>query len=325
MGTPITAANSINSLVKQANSAGVSSHVLSAIQKASYKTGVDFSYLMNKASQESSFDPSAKATTSSATGLFQFTSQTWLHMIKTYGDQYGLGSYASQISTDSGGRLYVADTAARQAILALRKDAQISANMAGELDKENAAVLQQKVGGKIGATELYLAHFLGASGASNFIQKMRANPNASAAAMLPAAAAANQSVFYSKSGEPRSLQEIYQRFAQKFDGDAVQIAGVQTVSAPGKSFDVATAYRALNSLPKATAATIEIEQGGGGASASALHARVSAEREVAASGSGTGSTLFNTMILSQIQDMNLAAPPSLSAMDIRDREKKRDA
>ncbi len=321
MTTPITAANSINALVKQGGSAGVSSHVFSAIQKASYKTGVDFSYLMTKAAQESSFDPSAKAATSSATGLFQFTTQTWLHMIKTYGESYGLGNYAAQITTDSGGRLCVNDPAARQAILALRKDPQVSAEMAGELDKENAAVLKQKVGGEIGATELYLAHFLGATGASNFINKMRANPNGVAANLLPAAAAANQSVFYSKAGQPKTLQQIYQRFAQKFDSDFVQVAGVQTVPAAGKSYDVASAYRALSSLPKATAATIEIEPGAAGGSA--MHARVSAEREVAASSSGN--TFFNTMLLSQIQDMDFAAPSPLSAMDMKDREKKKEA
>ena len=43
-------------------------------------------------------------------------------------------------------------------------------------------------------------------------------PNASAAALLPDAAAANPSVFYNSSGQPRSLAQIYQHFAQKFDG-----------------------------------------------------------------------------------------------------------
>ena len=52
--------------------------VASAIQKASARTGVDFKYLVAQAGQESSFKPDAKASTSSATGLYQFIESTWL-------------------------------------------------------------------------------------------------------------------------------------------------------------------------------------------------------------------------------------------------------
>ncbi|MFA5040532.1 MAG: transglycosylase SLT domain-containing protein, partial [Bdellovibrionales bacterium] len=130
MGSQATTAVSLNSVVEQSDSRNVSQHVLRAIHSAASKTGVDFTYLMQKASQESSFDPTAKATTSSATGLFQFTNQTWLHVVKEYGSQYGLGSYASQISQDSNGHLSVENGAAYQAILALRNSPQISAEMA---------------------------------------------------------------------------------------------------------------------------------------------------------------------------------------------------
>jgi len=232
LGTPITSAGAIGSAVKASDGKGVASHVVNAIQRASYTTGVDFSYLMQKASQESSFDPTAKASTSTATGLFQFTSQTWLHMVKDYGDQHGLSEYAAQIKKDSSGKLSVENSAARQAILALRKDPQISAVMAGELDKENAAILKKKVGGEIGRTELYLAHFLGASGASNFIKQMRSNPSAVAADVLPTAASSNHSVFYSKSGEARSLRQIYQHFAQKFDAPSSGTAYASNKKSP---------------------------------------------------------------------------------------------
>jgi soluble lytic murein transglycosylase-like protein len=45
--------------------------IINAVQKASAATGVNFSYLMEKAAVESGFNPDAKARTSSATGLFQ--------------------------------------------------------------------------------------------------------------------------------------------------------------------------------------------------------------------------------------------------------------
>ena len=46
---------------------------LKGIQVASAQSGVSFQYLVAKAAQESSFKTDAAASTSTATGLFQFT------------------------------------------------------------------------------------------------------------------------------------------------------------------------------------------------------------------------------------------------------------
>ena len=46
--------------------------VRNAVANASARTGVDFSYLMHKASAESSYNTNASASTSSAKGLYQF-------------------------------------------------------------------------------------------------------------------------------------------------------------------------------------------------------------------------------------------------------------
>lgn len=213
----IGSAAQVNPFANQVDTTGLPEGIVGAIKSASNQTGVDFSYLLKKASQESSFDPNAKAKGSSATGLYQFTQQTWLTMIKKYGDQYGLDDYASHISTDSNGIAHVKDPIWRNAILSMRKDPIVSAEMAGELDKENHATLTNNVDGKIGGTELYLAHFLGAGGASDFINEMHDNPKQIAANVLPTAAASNPSIFYDKEGSPRTLKQIYQHFAQKFD------------------------------------------------------------------------------------------------------------
>jgi len=215
----------INPAIQQnsADSAGLSglpTRITQAIKNAAARTGVDFSYLLNKAAQESGFDPNAKASSSSATGLFQFTNQTWLQMIKQHGAAYGLGTYADQINVNASGVAHVQNPAWKQAILALRKDPQISAEMAGELDKQNLSSLQGNVGGKIGGTELYLAHFLGVGGASDFLNEMHSNPNATAANVLPEAASANPSVFYNATGQPRTLTQIYRHFAQRFNGSS---------------------------------------------------------------------------------------------------------
>ena len=56
-----------------------------AIGRAANRTGVDFTYLLNQAKSESGLDPSAKASGSSATGLFQFLDQSWLAVVKRHG------------------------------------------------------------------------------------------------------------------------------------------------------------------------------------------------------------------------------------------------
>ena len=55
---------------------GVSREVVDAIRDASKRSGVDFKFMLAKAQTESSFDPSAKARTSSASGLYQFIEST---------------------------------------------------------------------------------------------------------------------------------------------------------------------------------------------------------------------------------------------------------
>ena len=57
-------------------------NVLNSIAKASAHTGVNFAYLMQQASAESSFKSTAKAKGSSASGLYQFIDSTWMNMVK---------------------------------------------------------------------------------------------------------------------------------------------------------------------------------------------------------------------------------------------------
>jgi len=188
--------------------------IIHAVQKASAATGVNFSYLMEKAAVESGFNPDAKAKTSSATGLFQFIESTWLHMIREHGDKYGLGKFADKIDDHN----RVSDSKTRREILNMRKDPEIASLMAAELVNSNMDHLQKHVGGKIGQTELYMAHFLGAGGASDFLNAMKKSPNMIAADLFPREARANRNVFYEpKTGAPRSLQEIYAMFDKKFD------------------------------------------------------------------------------------------------------------
>lgn len=179
----------------------------SAIRQASAKTGMDFDYLMKTAARESSFNPMAKAGTSSAAGLFQFVEQTWLGTVKQHGADHGLGAYADQITQNKNGRYVVADRQVRADILALRFDADISATMAAEFTKDSQTYLTRNLGRQVSGGELYAAHFLGPQGAVDLIKASQTNTQ-TAAAIFPDAAKANKSIFYTKSGAARSPSEV---------------------------------------------------------------------------------------------------------------------
>src|ERR1700750_1373110 len=108
------------------------SQVVTALRNAAAPTASAFHYLLGTAMRESSLKANAQSSTSSAAGLFQFVDQTWLGLVKTHGAKYGLGSPAGEINTTPDGRYHAASDADRQTILALKKDPQISALMAGE-------------------------------------------------------------------------------------------------------------------------------------------------------------------------------------------------
>ena len=183
--------------------------VVSAIRDGAAKTGAGFDYLLKTAQRESSLEPDAKAKTSSATGLFQFIEQTWLSMVKQEGPKQGLSGYADAITESSGGRLTVADPAAREKILELRKDPQVAAVMSGALTQKNRDQLAGALGRQPHAGELYMAHVLGARGASELIKAAASDPTRAAAKDFPEAAAANRGIFFDKTGRARGAQEVY--------------------------------------------------------------------------------------------------------------------
>lgn len=302
-----------NSLVNQADGLSTPQRIVNAIKVAANQTGVDFSYLLKKATQESSLDANAKASTSSATGLYQFTQQTWLQMVKNYGGKYNLGTYADHISMDSNGVAHVNDPSWKQAILNLRKDPTASTEMAGELDKQNQIALKNNVGGKVGATELYLAHFLGAGGASDFLNEMHDDPKQVAADVLPDAAASNPHVFYAKDGTPRTLQQIYQHFAQKFDGTST---GTMVASAA----TTAAAPATPTYTPATYSGAMTVADASGRVGSGYANIVIGAPTPPTAQNLQVqGSSLFATMILAQMKDDGLS---SLSDMTDQTSHKK---
>jgi hypothetical protein len=185
-----------------------------ALRRAAEATGVDFGFLMNTAKRESGFNPAAKAGGSSAAGLFQFVEQTWLSTLKRHGVSHGYARYAELITKGSDGRYSVpGGPEARKAVMDLRYDAHAAAIMAGELTTDHANYLRGRVGREPSGGELYAAHFLGPEGSAKLIEAYQANPNASAPALFPDAAASNKSIFYAE-GRARTVAQVYANLVQ---------------------------------------------------------------------------------------------------------------
>jgi hypothetical protein len=267
-----------------------SGRVQSAIAFASQKTGVDFSYLLGQARLESGLKADAKASTSSAQGLYQFVEQSWLGVVKQHGSEYGLGWAADAIHAGANGRLTVSDPGTRRAILALRNDPATASLMAAEHASDNGDAIKSSLGRDATSTDLYMAHFLGLGGARSFLTAMDRNPGRSGASMFPAAARANHSVFYTSNGTARSLSQIYDRLGAKLN------AGSDTTGPTGTS-DTTTPLPAIPSMLASTllgASGDEVIPGSGETSTSdaAMWAHATLDRLNGASATTTATSLL---------------------------------
>ena len=151
------------------------------IADVSKTTGVDTGMLNTFAVVESSMNPNAKASTSSAKGMYQFLDGTWKDTVSKFGGKYGLTLQNSS-----------------------PMNVQDSTQMVSELIKSNVSTLKG-VKPKVNVVDAYLAHFLGAGGAKKFLA---ADGNAIAAQVLPDAAKANVPIFY-KNGKALTISEVY--------------------------------------------------------------------------------------------------------------------
>ncbi|EIM27462.1 transglycosylase family protein [Microvirga lotononidis] len=190
--------------------------IVDTILRASKLTGADPVYMMALADKESSFLPGNKASTSSAVGLFQFITSTWLDAVRSFGPLHGLTAEAEAIS-GAGAKIDVADPIMRQHILGLRRNPFISALMAAEMMKRDKAKIEAKLGRQLSRSEFYLSHFFGVDSASRFIALVDDTPKKSAPDAFPAAAKSNKSLFFTKDGKKTrqlSVAEVY----DKIDG-----------------------------------------------------------------------------------------------------------
>jgi Soluble lytic murein transglycosylase and related regulatory proteins (some contain LysM/invasin domains) len=113
------------------------------IREAAEEVGVPLSVMTKIAYRESGFRPSVKNKKGSATGLYQFISDTWLGQMKQYG---------SDIGVDTSGM-------SSEEILELRKNPEINARIGARFIRDNSRGLKKVLGRDPTDTEIYTAHF----------------------------------------------------------------------------------------------------------------------------------------------------------------------
>ncbi len=242
---------------------GSNATVTGAIRQAARMTGAAFKYLLATAQVESNLNPNAQAATSSARGLFQFTEQTWLTTLKEQGGPFGYGPYSNLISRQPSGDYGVTDQRMSDAVMKLRFDPTANALMAGAFTKSNASKLAGRLGRDATEGELYIAHFLGATGASRLIGLADTQPTMSAAAVFPGAAHANPSIFYNGRGNARSAADVYHMLVSRYDNarGASPPLGTPAVAAADPSPPAAAFAPDTTSLTETYAAAARLSPG----------------------------------------------------------------
>lgn len=207
--------------------------LVETVIRAAEATEVDPVYMLALADKESNFLAEAKAGTSSAEGLFQFVNSTWLEMIRSHGAKYGYETAAAAVETVRG-ELTIANDVMREWVLGLRRDAYLSAVMAGEMLKRDRAKVARRIGRDLSRSEYYLVHFLGAASAGKLMAIVNGKPKQSAPAAFPQAAKANKTLFFARNGgrtRHLTVGEVYDRLDRMIDARLDRYIGVSGLPA----------------------------------------------------------------------------------------------
>lgn len=190
--------------------------IVRAIESAAKNNNQESAVLYAIAKAESGLRPDAQASTSSAAGLFQFTLGTWRYLNSLWPN---LGY------TDAD-----------------RMDPEKSANMAALYIQSIRTSLNRILGRDPSVREIYLAYFLGPTGAARFFRALKDTPNALAADLFPSAAASNPNIFYEggDTNKPLTMAQVMDKvggkvepvYAQKKAEEIQSSTPSMTVAAP---------------------------------------------------------------------------------------------
>ena len=264
-------------------------------------------YMRTVAMLESGGNPNVKAVAngvpSSAGGLYGFLESSWK----------GLGGTNAQD----------------------RFDPAKSTEMMAKFSAQQKTQLEKNLGRGVSGADMYLGHFMGAGGATKFLGAKDRDSTQSAAKLDPAAAASNKSIYYSKEGKERSVEEVYQLMTEKYRKQEANVlagnipalvAGITGTGtlAPGSAPSMPTATtlatpRAPTAAPVSSAATAGLAGQGQNVISSGLSAITTAlfgggaqgapgtaDAGLGGGGSETVALLSQLVALSRDQNSNLS-------------------
>ena len=193
--------------------------IIDDILFASKKTNVNFELLIVKAMIESDLGRLTEAKNSSARGVFQYIDQTWLTLLKRYGDKI-----KEDIEFDN--------NLPQEELLNLRYNARIASLIKSyqTLDDEKA-VKALKNKGIITATDHYIAHMMGLPLAKEFYALINNESNIilakSGNSHFKRAAKLNPAFFNDHNGNALGAQDAYQKFHDKISARYDKIQSIQ--------------------------------------------------------------------------------------------------
>lgn len=173
------------------STAKLPSRTLDVISDVARETGADAGFLKALGFAESNMNPTARAKTSSAGGLYQFTDPTWNDNMRRYGALYGIQGLD-------------------------KFDVRASTYLAAKNAKDNYDAVERVIGRSPNYAEQYSAWVLGRGGGPRFLKALAMSPDAPAYASADHdQVAANRSLFFAKDGRPYSNKELYGIFEKK--------------------------------------------------------------------------------------------------------------
>jgi hypothetical protein len=211
------------------------------LSSAAEKTGTDPALLAKIVNYESGFNPDARplrkdgSRISSAHGLGQMIDSTWVQMVRSHGEQFGIQGASKMSPSDA---------------LSLRGDAQLQANLTAALTAKNVAT-GRRIGGANDDANVYALHNLGDGDGSKFLRALKANPSAAVSSVLPPNVIANNPDLYA--GGNLSVADAYSRMGSRM-AKGQRFADAMSLAAPVAPKMLGAPSAAMPAIPKIPAA-----------------------------------------------------------------------
>ena len=188
--------------------------------------GAEPALLLAIAAQESSLDPKAASTRSTARGLMQFTRDTWLEAVHRHGARHGVGHLSRHLVRGEDGRITAARPHVIEQVLKLRDNPRLATALAAERLAHAQRTLEVRLGRPANATDLYLVHLLGQTGGERLLRIHAERPATQLRDAVGAAAIAANPELFGRAKAGMTVAQAYRELGGRLEARLTQQAGV---------------------------------------------------------------------------------------------------